>query len=209
MQKIALTHSIKNPVVIEFNAIRYPKGVASVFNGESFGFKALEFSVHYRTCKQINEGIQLHDLDYFKWTIQKFERLGKNYERFLFSPDKGCGLDPAMYNEISTIRNSIERHTLLAELSTQKFIELYDRIMNKWDTSSTANEILFYKIINRRFVIIDGLHRLNILFHKYEKSNYDGFITDMRNVKRGYYYNRFKHHTKKAILSISNKVLKK
>jgi len=202
MRKIALADPIECPTFINFEDIRYPKGDASVYNGESFGFKTLYFSVHYRTCEQIHKGFQLHDLDYFKWTMQKLERLGEKYERFLFSPGKGCGLDPNIYVDIKAIRNLSERRSMLAALSTQRFVKLYDSIMAHWDPSLTTKDILFYKIINHRFVIIEGLHRLSILFYKYRENDYDGFVTDQKNVKPGYYYVRSKQHIKRILLKI-------
>lgn len=207
MRQIVLTHYIENPVVIKFKSIRYPKSDASVYNGQSFCFKTLDFSVHYRTCGQIHKGYQLHDLDYFKWTIEKIERLGEKYERFLFSPGKGCGLDPGIYVDIKGIRNVSERRATLATLSTQKFVELYDSIMTNWDPSLTTKNILFYKIINHRFVIIEGLHRLSILSYKYGGSDYDGFVTDKKNVKNGYYYNRLKNRIKKTVLNMQKRII--
>ena len=206
MRKIDLTDSIKNPVVIEFKAIRYPKSAASVYNGQSFGFKTLEFSVHYRTCGQIDKRFQLQDMDYFKWTIQKLERLGEKYERFLFSPGKGCGLDPGIYGDIKAIRNLSERRSTLATLSTQRFVEMYDSIMTNWDPSLSTKTIMFYEIFNRRFVIIEGLHRLNILFYKYGKNDYDGFVTDKKNVKNGYYYDRLKNCIKKTARNMQKRI---
>lgn len=206
MRKIALADPIECPAIINFEDIRYPKGDASVYNGKSFGFKTLDFSVQYRTCGQLHKGFELHDLDYFKWTMQKLERLGEKYECFLFSQGKGCGLEPSIYVDIKAIRNLSERRSMLAALSTQRFVELYDSIMANWDPSLATKEILFYRIINRRFVIIEGLHRLSILFYKYHENDYDGFVTDKKNVKNGYYYNRLKNCIKKTTLNVQKRV---
>ncbi len=199
MRKAVLREPIENEITIPFKDLIYPGGDPAMFNGKSFGLKKLDCSVQFKTCIQIAEGVEIKKLDYFYWTIEKLERFGEKYERFLFSPSKGCGLTQNMYYDILSLTDLNQRRIKIATLSTNKFIELYYSVMNNWDPRIRTKEILFYKLAFNRFTIIEGLHRLNILYYKYSKANYNAFITDNKNIKKGYYYNQLRQYIRTLI----------
>jgi hypothetical protein len=200
MREIVLTDHIQYPICIQFDGILYPPSEAAIYNGEPFGRKKLNLSVHYKTCRQIEEGFGIQDLHYYQWTRQKLERLGGKYERYLFSQGKGCGIDPHLYQGIVSIKDIHEKRTILAELATKKFIELYHSLKKRWDPSLTTKEILFFKLLKNRFTIIEGIHRITILYYTYHTKGYDSFVTDKKNIQKGFYYNRMKRYIKKVIL---------
>ena len=201
MRTIRLNTSIRDEVVIPFESLRYAREDRSVFRGKQFGGKRLPSSVHYRTCRQIDEGVSVSGLAYYEWTLEKLKRFGEDYERYLFSKGKGCGVRDFAYEDIAGLDRH-ERHRVLAGEVTRIFRELYWSIARQWDPTLSGHDILFFKLINRRYAIREGRHRLCILQYAYQKNGVQGILTDAKNIASGYYVLRLQQYLERTIRAV-------
>jgi hypothetical protein len=203
MRTIRLNSGVQDEVVIPFASLLYPREDPSVFRGVQFGGKPLPCSVHYRTCRQIDEGVSVSELAYYEWTLEKLKRFGEGYERYLFSKGKGCGVRDFAYDDIAFLHRD-ERHRVLAEEVTRMFRELYRSIAREWDPILSRNDIRFFGLINRRYAIHEGRHRLCILQYTYEKEGVRGVLTDAKNITSGYYVLRLKRYLDRTIRHVNS-----
>jgi len=203
MRTIRLNSGVQDEVVIPFESLLYPREDPSVFRGVQFGGKPLPCSVHYRTCRQIDEGVSVSGLAYYEWTLEKLKRFGEGYERYLFSKGKGCGVRDFAYDDIAFLDRD-ERHRVLAEEVTRMFRELYRSIAREWDPILSRNDIRFFGLISRRYAIHEGRHRLCILQYTYEKEGVRGVLTDAKNITSGYYVLRLKRYLERTIRHVNS-----
>jgi len=198
MRTLKLTNKINNSIAISLESIIYPNDHVATYRGKSFAKKRIEQSVHFKTCNQIAKGIKINDMHYYNWMIEKLVRLGREYEDFLFYKSKGCGIDVSQKTYLDKV-NKDKRYNKMAEIVTQKFIDLYRNIIDDWNPElSTDREITFFKI-GSKFMINEGRHRIGVLFYKCIHQGYTHFETDTKNIMKNYYMKKIRSRLRKTI----------
>jgi hypothetical protein len=129
--------------------------------------------------------------------LEKIDRFGRRYEEFLFTEDKGCGVDPSRRTELF-LKDAAARHTDLAAAATHAFISLYRSIGDSWNPAMNVRDIIFFKLFNHRYTVDEGRHRIAILLFKYSDSDFSAFKTDARLIRKDYYRVMVKKHLRSA-----------
>ncbi len=207
MQQVRLTKNLSSPVSIYGKSIIYPHDDQAIYQGVSFGGKSIHECVHFKTCIQLSRRSSVKDLHYYHWTIEKLHRYGDKYEAFLTADDKGCGVDKVLLDAMKDDPCDV-RYEKLAVAATESFVKLFNSIKESWNPELITRELQFYKLFNKKFTIEEGRHRVAILSYIYGDDV--TFLIDKKNIKRGYYVNKFKKIIKrfsKNIISIKRRSL--
>lgn len=196
MQSVDLISEIINPVVIPFNKIVYPQDRYAIYKGVSFSDCSITLSPQFRSCAQIDRGVEIEDLHYYKWTLEKLNHFGKSFEHLLLSNGKGCGVSSAEISKLPYFESKTERFDAYASIATSKFISLYKSISDKWDPNRQYNRIIFFKLFFGKYTIYEGRHRLCILMHKLKDEEEVVFKTESGSIRSDYYFIKFKKYVK-------------
>ena len=202
MRGVILTQQIKIEVSVPFASIYYPNDSQAEFAGKIFARRAYTESVHYQTCLQLSEQVPLEELAYFQWTIEKLKRFGADYERFLFAGSKGCAITEITLDEVQKITDVRKRHEVLAKQTTVAFVSLFESITANWDPNKSKTDIAFQKLPGNRFTVIEGRHRVAILMYKYKEMDNLSFLTDAKNISKGYISKTIRHYLRRWFKSV-------
>ncbi len=192
MQSIELSDNLKNPISIELSKIVYPNDAYAIFEGKQFSNCSILDSVHYRTCKQIEQNVAIPELLYYQWTLEKISKFGSKFTKLLLSEGKGCGVSQEDLVNVPATESNQSVNQVYANIATQKFVDLYNSISNHWDPKLGKYNIVFFKLLSGKYTIFEGRHRICILLYKLQSSGVSNFIIDSAQIRKDYYYLKFK-----------------